>query len=44
MVTSPAWRGQKELAAREGLVAIAYERVQGERSRIYQVMASFFYP
>lgn len=37
VVTSPAWAKQKDVAAREGLVAIAYERRQGEHSRLYQV-------
>ena len=37
MVTSPAWKQQKQVSAREGLVAIAYERNQGEHSRVYQV-------
>ncbi|KAG9325521.1 hypothetical protein KVV02_007346 [Mortierella alpina] len=32
-----AWSKQKEIAAREGVVAIAYERKYGQYSRIYQM-------
>ena len=34
--TTPLWRRAEEIAAREGLVALAYERPFGERSRILQ--------
>ncbi|RKP23780.1 hypothetical protein SYNPS1DRAFT_30464 [Syncephalis pseudoplumigaleata] len=34
--TSEGWRQLKSVAAEEGLVAIAYERVQNEHSRLYQ--------
>lgn len=37
VVTSSGWQTQKEVSAREGLIAIAYERRHGEHSRIYQV-------
>lgn len=40
VITSPAWQQQKAVAAVEGIVAIAYERQQGEHSRIYQVGSS----
>jgi len=32
-----AWNKQKMVAAREGVVAIAYERKYGQHSRIYQM-------
>ncbi|XP_059088994.1 acyl-CoA dehydrogenase family member 11-like [Tigriopus californicus] len=43
IVTCPAWRAQKAIAAQEGLVAIAYERNQAEYSRIYQAVKLFMY-
>lgn len=36
LVTSSAWQSQKALSAREGLVAIAYEKKYHQFSRIYQ--------
>ncbi|KAG0230301.1 hypothetical protein BGW42_001043 [Actinomortierella wolfii] len=35
--THESWKKSKEVAAREGVVAIAYERKYGQYSRIYQV-------
>ena len=32
-----AWRTQKDIAAKEGLIAIPYERAEGEFSRLYQL-------
>lgn len=37
LLVTEAWKKQKEIAAREGVVAIAYERKYGEFSRIYQM-------
>lgn len=37
LLTTEAWNKQKEIAAREGIVAIAYERKYGQFSRIYQM-------
>ncbi|KAF9108441.1 hypothetical protein BGX29_000078 [Mortierella sp. GBA35] len=37
LLVTEAWKRQKEIAAREGVVAIAYERKYGEYSRIYQM-------
>ncbi|KAG0210825.1 hypothetical protein BGX28_008961 [Mortierella sp. GBA30] len=37
LLVTEAWRKQKEIAAREGVVAIAYERKYGQYSRIYQM-------
>ncbi|KAG0377340.1 hypothetical protein BGX24_006288 [Mortierella sp. AD032] len=37
LLVTEAWKKQKEIAAREGVVAIAYERKYGEYSRIYQM-------
>ncbi len=37
VVTCAAWRKQKEVAAEEGLISIAYEREYEEYSRLYQV-------
>ena len=34
--TTPLWRRAEEIAAREGLVALAYERPFGDRSRVLQ--------
>ncbi len=34
--TTPLWRRAEEIAAREGLVALAYERPLAERSRVLQ--------
>ena len=36
VVTCGAWKGMRDIAAEEGLVAIAYERTHGEYSRILQ--------
>jgi len=43
IVTCRAWKMQKEIVAREGLVAIPYERVQGEYSRLYQLSKLYMY-
>ncbi|KAF9939249.1 hypothetical protein BGZ67_009739 [Mortierella alpina] len=37
LLVTEAWSKQKETAAREGVVAIAYERKFGQYSRIYQM-------
>ncbi|KAF9428764.1 hypothetical protein BGZ94_001131 [Podila epigama] len=37
LFVTEAWKKQKEIAAKEGVVAIAYERKYGEFSRIYQM-------
>jgi len=34
--TSEGWKKLHDVAAEEGIVAIAYERKQGEFSRLYQ--------
>lgn len=41
IVTSPAWKRMKDLSAREGLVAIGYERTFGEW-RLVDCGDSFF--
>lgn len=43
IVTSEAWRRMKDLSAREGLVAIGYERSFGEWSRVYQMSKLYIY-
>ncbi|KAG0045459.1 hypothetical protein BGZ83_009331 [Gryganskiella cystojenkinii] len=37
LLVTESWSKQKEIAAREGVVAIAYERKYGQYSRIYQM-------
>ncbi|KAF9322026.1 hypothetical protein BG003_008217 [Podila horticola] len=37
LLVTEAWNRQKVVAAREGVVAIAYERKYGQHSRIYQM-------
>ena len=37
LVTSEGWRQLHDVSAREGLVAIAYERAYGAHSRLYQM-------
>ncbi|KAI1308403.1 hypothetical protein EDD11_004293 [Mortierella claussenii] len=37
LLVTEAWNKQKAIAAREGIVAIAYERKYGQHSRIYQM-------
>ncbi|KAI8348948.1 hypothetical protein B0O80DRAFT_461521 [Mortierella sp. GBAus27b] len=37
LLVTEAWKKQKEVAAREGIVAIAYELKYGQHSRIYQM-------
>ncbi|KAF9392704.1 hypothetical protein CPB97_010938 [Podila verticillata] len=37
LLVTEAWNKQKVVAAREGVVAIAYERKYGQHSRIYQM-------
>ncbi|GJJ71021.1 hypothetical protein EMPS_03371 [Entomortierella parvispora] len=37
LLVTESWKKQKEIAAREGVVAIAYERKYGQYSRIYQM-------
>ena len=36
LVTSEGWRKLHDVAAEEGLVSIAFERKQGQYSRLYQ--------
>ncbi|OQV23934.1 Acyl-CoA dehydrogenase family member 11 [Hypsibius exemplaris] len=43
IVTSPAWKRMHDIAAEEGLVAIAYERKYGQWSRIYQVAKNYIF-
>ncbi len=43
VVTCAAWRRQKEVAAEEGIVALAYERQHGEFSRVHQLAKLFLY-
>ncbi|XP_077601033.1 acyl-CoA dehydrogenase family member 11-like [Stigmatopora nigra] len=43
IVTSAAWKRMKALSAREGLVAIAYERPYAEWSRVYQMSKLYMF-
>lgn len=43
LVTSPGWRGQKVVSAREGLIAIPYEARQGAASRVVQAAKLYLY-
>ncbi|KAL4443441.1 hypothetical protein ABPG75_011178 [Micractinium tetrahymenae] len=43
VVTSPAWQALKAVSAREGLVAAAYERRQGQHSRIAQMAKLYLF-
>ena len=43
MITCEAWKEQKRVSAREGLVAIPYERREGRFSRIYQTVKLYLY-
>ena len=43
IVTSPAWSELKAIAAREGLVATAYERRFGAQSRLYQAALLYLF-
>jgi len=43
IVTCQAWRAQKEISAKEGLIAIPYERAEGEFSRLYQLSKLYMY-
>ncbi|XP_017269510.1 acyl-CoA dehydrogenase family member 11-like isoform X2 [Kryptolebias marmoratus] len=43
IVTSEAWKRMKDLSAQEGLVAIAYEKLFGEWSRVYQMSKLYIY-
>lgn len=40
---SPGWKHLEEAAATEGIVATAYERKQGEFSRVYQMALLYLY-
>ncbi|RUP47150.1 hypothetical protein BC936DRAFT_146074 [Jimgerdemannia flammicorona] len=40
---TPAWKQLHAIAAKEGLIAIAYERKYGEHSRIYQFAKHYLY-
>ncbi len=41
--TTPLWRRAEEIAAREGLVALAYERPLAERSRVLQLALVYLF-
>ncbi|XP_076006967.1 acyl-CoA dehydrogenase family member 11 [Genypterus blacodes] len=43
IVTSQAWKQMKYISAREGLVAIGYERPFGEWSRVYQMSKLYLF-
>ncbi|KAF9585932.1 hypothetical protein BGW38_010911 [Lunasporangiospora selenospora] len=43
LLVTEAWKKQKEIAAREGIVAIGYERKYGQYSRIYQMAKSILW-
>lgn len=43
IVTSQSWHRMKDLSAKEGLVAIGYERAHGEWSRVYQMSKLYLY-
>lgn len=44
-VTCESWSKLKGLSAKEGLVAMAYERKYGEASRLIQMVKNYlFYP
>uniref|UniRef100_A0A8C5DLY2 Acyl-CoA dehydrogenase family member 11-like n=1 Tax=Gouania willdenowi TaxID=441366 RepID=A0A8C5DLY2_GOUWI len=43
IVTSSSWKRMKDLSAREGLVAIGYERAFGEWSRVYQMCKLYLF-
>ncbi len=40
---SPAWRAMEKISAKEGLVAIGYERRQGQWSRLYQYVKLYLF-
>jgi len=40
---SPLWRAAEQLAAREGLIAIAYERANGAWSRVHQFALAYLF-
>ncbi|XP_019362282.1 PREDICTED: acyl-CoA dehydrogenase family member 11-like isoform X1 [Gavialis gangeticus] len=43
IITCPAWKRLKEIAAEEGLVAEAYERRYANWSRVYQILKLYLY-
>ncbi|KAK3581974.1 hypothetical protein CHS0354_003235 [Potamilus streckersoni] len=43
LITSTAWKKMHDLAAEEGLIAIAYNREFGEWSRLYQIAKLYLY-
>jgi hypothetical protein len=43
IVTCQAWKEQKKISAKQGLIAIAYERQQAQFSRVYQVAKLLLY-
>uniref|UniRef100_A0A4W3I6J0 Uncharacterized LOC103184399 n=1 Tax=Callorhinchus milii TaxID=7868 RepID=A0A4W3I6J0_CALMI len=43
IVTCPAWKKMKEISAKEGLIAEAYERRYSNWSRVYQVAKIYLY-
>lgn len=42
-MTSEGWRQLHDVSAREGLVAIAYERKYGRYSRLYQMAKQYLW-
>ena len=43
LVVCDAWKEMKAISAREGLIAIAYERKYGVYSRLYQIAKLYLY-
>lgn len=43
IITCPAWKTMKQISAEEGLIAIAYERKQGQWSRLYQMTKLYLF-
>ncbi|KAI8882364.1 acyl-CoA dehydrogenase NM domain-like protein, partial [Backusella circina FSU 941] len=43
ITTAPGWKQLNDVAAEEGLIAIAYERKQQEYSRVYQFAKQYLY-
>ena len=43
IVTCSAWKEMKKISAKEGLIAIAYERKHGQWSRLHQIAKNYLY-
>jgi hypothetical protein len=43
LITCEAWKQMKSIAAREGLIAIAYEKKYSIYSRIYQILKLYMF-